>query len=373
MHDESSGATDATEETVPSKGAEQLTEKQTLSFAQQLLASADNEGHDIGEAEVPKAPEHEPDTEPEDETTPPEGYDVTPPEAAEKEPTLSIDEQIAAHRAKGEKPPWYLVRISEESAKRRERTEALERAQSEAQQLRAQLAQASAPRPTASNPFADIYDEPGLQKLEAQYEKVLEFAEKNRDGAEGVLIGTAKDGAEIRRDLTPDEVAEMRYKADKALRKDLPLRRAFLSQRYDQDRKAIEAYPDLAKADTDLCQNVVGTLQRIPQLESVVGPDVAIWIADAFAGRAARLSKNGNGSNGKTPSTASVIAKSAQTRIAPTKTSRSIPERKGTDLAAAKKRLEDEGTQEAADAYLEAKWASRSSGGAKPVASSIAD
>lgn len=372
MPAEPAGAVDATTESdAEPKATEQSKpdEQRSSQFTADLLRAAQEDGHSIG-FEAPKA-ETEDEPNPDDEQPEPEAEPAEEPteteEPAEPEPTApegaepaSIDEQIAAYKAKSEKPPWYLVRISEETAKRKERTERAERAEARAQEaesrakeLESQLAGATAPPPTEANPFSDVYDPTQLSKLESQYERILEFAEKNRDGAEDVLVGRNKDGSDIRKDLTPEEIADMRYKADRALRKDIPQRRGYLDARAKADAQALEIYPDLKDGTSDMTKEAISILRANRNLETVLGPEALIWIGHAIAGRNLYLKRNG-----KTDGTAAVrtdaatrIAASAKAKIAPTPTKARAPiERaRGADLAAANRKLEERGDADSAE------------------------
>jgi hypothetical protein len=383
MNSKIDGATDVSDESGPSEATEQTkSTEQNLSFAEELLSDAQAEGIDIGDAKLPEATaetaaepetkteESEPDTEVKAESE----EQTAEPETDDK----SIEGQIAKAKAKGVKPEWYYTRLSEEIGKRKERTEDLRKAEArlrdteaEVQRLQGMVAQSSVPAPTTQNPMADIYDEPALQRLEGTYEKILEFAEKNRDGAENVIVGKDKDGNEIRKDFTPDEIAEMRYKADKALRKDIPQRRGYLVARAQADAAAYEIYPEFKDPEATLTQEAISILRATPQLETVLGPEVLLWIGHALKGRQQSMSRNGK-ANGKTPAAttaADKIEKASQTRLAPTATqSRAFIERKGADTKTAAKQLEEKGDTESAEAYLDAVFSQRKGTVKKTVA-----
>jgi len=384
MNSKIDGATDVSDESEPSEATEQKeSTEQNISFAEELLSDAKAKGIDIGEAKLPEATAEtkaEPETKTEESEPEPEEKAETEEQPAEPETDdKSIEGQIAAHKAKGEKVPWYLKRISEESSKRKERTEDLRKeearrrdAEAEVQRLQGLVSQSSAPAPTVQNPMADIYDESGLQRLEGTYEKILEFAEKNRDGAENVIVGKDKDGNEIRKDFTPDEIADMRYKADKALRKDIPQRRGYLVARARADAAAAEVYPEFKDPNSELTKEAVGILRAAPELETVLGPEVVVWIGHALAGRKAYMARNGN-SKGKTPAATSTAAdkieNASKTRLAPTATqSRAFVERRGADPTTAAKQLEEKGDDESAQAYLDAVFSQRKGTVKKTVA-----
>jgi hypothetical protein len=383
MNSKIDGATDVSDESEPSEATEQTkSTEQNISFAEELLSDAKAEGIDIGDAKLPEATA-ETKAEPENKTeeSEPDTEEKAEPEQQPAEPETddkSIEGQIAAHKARGEKVPWYLKRISEESGKRKERTEDLRKeearrrdAEAEVQRLQGIVAQSSVPAPTAQNPMADIYDEPGLQRLEGTYEKILEFAEKNRDGAENVIVGKDKDGNEIRKDFTPDEIADMRYKADKALRKDIPQRRGYLVARAQADAAAVEIYPEFKDPEAPLTKEAISILRAAPQLETVLGPEVLLWIGHALKGRQQYMTRNGK-TNGQKPAAttaADKIEKASQTRLAPTATqSRAFIERRGADMTSAQKQLEEKGDDESAKAFLDGVFSQRKGTVKKTVA-----
>lgn len=357
-------ATGTSEESESAKETEQ---SRPVSLAEALLRAAKDEGQDIGDGKLPTVadePEPESETETDEE---PEEKEPEPVAAEDETHKKSIDDQIAEYEKKGEKPPWYLKRISEESAKRRDRTEdaaterlARAKAEEKVQQLEAQLAKTSGPVPTAKEPFADIYDEVGLKKLENQYEEILKFTKKNRDGAEGVKIG------EEVKDLDAEAIADMEYKADKALRKDLPARRQYLVERSRADAAAMEVYPEFQDPNSDMTKEAIGILRARPELETILGPEVLIWIGNALTGRKALMARNGKAKPVETP--AEQIQHASKTKIAPTPTrSRSMFERKGPDIKAAKKTLEERGDNESAEALIGAILERGASGAAKRV------
>ncbi len=367
-------ATGDAEETEPQGKVEQTKESQSISIADSLLELAKAEGHDIGDVPVtpPSATEEtqppEGDDAPEDETVVDEQPEETAPPATEHK---SIEAQIAEAKAKGEKPAWYLTRIAEESEKRRRANSDaetlrsdLQAARTEAQQYQQQLAQASAPRPTPNAPLADIYDEPSLRRVEDSYEKILEFAELNRDGATDVVVGRDKDGNPVKQDFTPEEVAQLRLKADRALRRDIPQRRQLLVARAQMDAQALEIYPELKDAQNPMTQEVLAVLKTNPMVAEVLGPEALIWIGHALKGREAFLkSRNGNGTGTARTDSAQRIVKAATQKIAPTQPkTRSFTERRsGSDLAQLNQRLEEEGSEEAGLEYLNALSSKRGS------------
>jgi hypothetical protein len=370
-----SAASDVSEQPAPQGEVEQK-ESQSSSLADSLLNIAKAEGYDVGDV-----PARKPEAIASEETPPPEGEDATEDEqeAEEQEAEIkpaatehkSIEAQIAEAKAKGEKPAWYLTRIAEESEKRRransdaETLKAdLQAARQEAQAYQQQLQQASAPRPTPQAPLVDIFDEPSLQRVEQSYEKILEFAELNRDGATDVVVGKDKAGNPIKQDFTPEEVAQLRVKADRALRREIPQRRQLLTQRAQMDAQALEIYPEFKDANSPMTQEALAVLKMNPMVQEILGPETLIWIGHALKGREAFLkSRNGNGNGASRTDSTQRIVESATQRKAPTQPkARSFTERRsGADLAQLNKKLEEEGSEDAALEWLNAKTSQRGS------------
>jgi hypothetical protein len=367
-------ATGTSEETEPQGEENEQTQSQSTSLADSLMAVAKAEGMEVGD--TPQTPGDAPPAKPEatEETeteTEPETEDETEGDGQEQRPAAverkSIEDQIAEAKAKGEKPAWYLTRIAEESDKRRRKDSELETVRSdlaaarqEAQAYQAQLAQASAPRPTPQQPLADLYTEPDIQRVEQSYEKILEFAETNRDGATDVVVGRDKDGNPIKQDFSPEEIAQLRVRSERALRKDIPLRRQFIAARAQADSAALEAYPEFKDPKNPMTQEAIAVLKMNPQLEQIVGPEILVWIGHALKGRDTFLKRSSvNGKNGNTETRK--IVESATQRIAPTppKTRSSFERKSGADLAQLNKQLEENGDEESAMKLLEATFASR--------------
>ena len=217
--EDQSAAPDATGQNEPeTTGTEQpTTDSKTLGT--DLLQIAAEMGHDIGltppKAEAKPEPEAEPEPEVEEE----------PSETEEPE-----TEEEVKPPAKGDKLV-PLRELMEERDKKRRANERAEKAEALAAQVQAQLQQAVAPQPTEDDPFKDINDFAALDRLEKSYEKAVDLADENPEGAEGVVVGRDNTGQPVRRDFEAAELVAMRKKAEKAIRKFIPERRTYLQQR----------------------------------------------------------------------------------------------------------------------------------------------
>lgn len=120
--------------------------------------------------------------------------------------------------------------------------------------------------PSAQDPLADVEDEAGLQKAVADYEALLEFAEMNRDGKEGVVIGKDAAGNPTTRDYGPEDMARIRIEAEKALRKHVPAKAAYLQDRKASDAAAREVYPELFDTGSEDYQLARSLVQQVPEL-----------------------------------------------------------------------------------------------------------
>lgn len=384
-----SAASDATEQTeLESEATEQVIESTGSSFQDELLKTARESGHTIGD-EPPKeeaepeteSPEGitevtEPETEPDAEGVP-EGKDAEEPVKEEKPERKSIAEQIADAKAKGEKPAWYLTRIAEEAEKKRTANERAEKAEAKVRETEAKLAQSMRPIPTEDDPFLDIQKSSDLDILEKSYEKTIELAVLNPEGLVEQIVEQSKkrSGKDPLEEHTPEQLVEItKRKAEFALKRQIPDRRKYLDKRAQEDANAFEAYPQL-RDDPEFSGMAQELVYRLLTGQSQREPDILIWVADAIAGRNARLAKaNGEVKPAKTPEVTKII-ESRKTKVAPTPTrTRSFPERRGTssvNLEKANQKLESTGTREAAEEVLNAMWAGK--GGSPKRVESVAD
>lgn len=355
----------STEGTVASEQSASTQSGETNSFANSLLAEAKASGHDIGDI-IPDQPQDEAEVTPEaePETTEQEQTEEQPEEQQEEveqapEPEhKSIDDQIKEAEAKGEKPPWYLSRIADETRKRKERDTQIEKLNTvsqglytENQQLKQQLTQASAPRPSAADPLADIFDDAGLERVSGVYRSVIRLAELNPDGAYDIPIKQS-DGTEVRKDFTKEQLIDMKLDAQEMLQNGIPRRRAYLSKRIEADTKARQSYPELNDPQSGWVQMGQQFLRNMPELQR--DPECWTWIARALRGWS--LEQQGkNGEQKVNPKDAATkIVESAKVKKAPIlPAARGFTPRKGADLDKAKKQMEERGDAQSAEKLLE--------------------
>jgi hypothetical protein len=353
-------ASDATEQTEPEITATE--QPKTEDYAATLLKLAQQDGLVIGldppkEDAKPEAEEKEPEPESEpDAEGVPEGEDV--------------EEEVPKVAAKKDDwPDSAKQRVAEETAKRKRANERAEKAEAIAAQLQQQVQQIVAPRPVEDDPFRDINDINELDRLEGSYEKAVDLADDNPEGAVDVVIGRDRDGKEIKRDFAPDELLAMRKKADKAIRKFIPERRTYLQQRAAADEQAVQLYPELQDPQSEVAQVAGQIAYAILNGYAPKDPSLLIWIGRAVKGYQLEQQANGKSPNVKTPE-AKRIVESARQKIAPAPVrSRPSPERRtsSADLDKATNELKEKGSTDAGEKYVAALFSQRGSSSRKAL------
>jgi hypothetical protein len=337
--EDQSAAPDATGQNEPeTTGTEQpTTDSKTLGT--DLLQIAAEMGHDIG-LEPPKA-----EAKPEPEAEPEPEVEEEPSETEEPE-----TEEEVKPAAKGDKLV-PLREVLEEREKKKRANARAEAAEQQAAQLQAQLQQVVSPQPTEDDPFKDINDFAALDRLEKSYEKAVDLADENPEGAEGVVVGRDNTGQPVRRDFEAAELVAMRKKAEKAIRKFIPERRTYLQQRAVADAEAAKLYPEFTDPSSEFTQAAAVLAQRLVSGEAAKDPTLLVWIGHAVRGW--QMSQKEQNSNGavKSPG-AKKIVDAARQKVAPTATrTRSFVERgSGSgNVDKARDRLKQEGSAEAAE------------------------
>ena len=362
----STGATDASED-LSTPAAEQKT------AAQRVIEAMNAEPfNDEVQPELPVATESAKVEEVKEE---PPAEEVTTEEENPKEEETETEEEPEKVENESEiqkvfkEHPRLLAMHLDNKRKREERTAERDKAlaakaqaeaeaarlKGELEALNQQLAQASRPAPTPNDPLADVYDEASLRRAEAQFEEVIELAEKNPDGAYDVVVGKNPDGSEKKRDFTRDELIQLKIVAQRGLRRDIPQRQAFLAQRAQMDAKAVEVYPELQDKNSDLNKFIQSVEQADPVLVSRIGPEFRIWAANAFVGRDLLVKRlNGKSTNGS-ESVRKIVT-------APKKVAPSIPKQRGDqsvsgerEIAEAYKAYQENPTEDNLAAWYKAK------------------
>jgi len=351
------------EGTVVSEQSEQ--EQAGSSFQDSLLKDAADMGHSVGppkdeETESDETPEAETETEVEAEGEQVEGEKEEESEGEEQteeqeqkeelKPAAehkSIDEQIKEFTEKGEKPPWYLTRISAETRKRQERTEVSKKLFVENQQLKQQLATAAAPRPTSSDPLIDVYTDAQFAQVESMYEQISDLPDLYPDGINEEV--TLPDGSKVS-DVSHETLVKWKRQAEKMLRTGIPDRKKFVQARYQQDNEARKIYPELNDEDSGWVQMGQQLIAAVPELTRV--PDCWLWLGRALRGYQLEQAQAAQKKNGAAKK---IVEARSQKKAPVLPKSRGFIQRSGADLDAAKKRFAEKGDQESAEAYLEAR------------------
>lgn len=378
MNEQSSGATDATVATAPEEGA--VEQKQT-SYEDTLLKLATDQGL-VGPAktevpppaeEVPPA-QDEPPTEPEETETPETPAEGDEPTEEEKE------EPELKPAAKGE--PWpdsAKARVAEESEKRKRANERAERieaelveARKERDEARRQLSQASGPMPTPDNPLIDIQEPIVLDRLERVYELLeeVDIDKVNEDGTVTVPAAIGQDGKIVYQNIDPDQARLAQKRADRVLRKDIPNRRKYLTERARIDAGATEWYPDLNNPDHEFTRTVNQLTGQVLNGSAMQSPDIKFWVANAVYGYMKRNeeSQASNG-NGKNSGVKAIVDASKQKRAPTASRTRATVERQSSaDLATVTKEYEKNPSPENAEKLVAATLNSNRQRTVQPVA-----
>jgi hypothetical protein len=284
----------------------------------------------------------------------------------EAEPEVEVEAEPEAKPGakKGDEwPSSAKERVAEETAKRKRANERAEKAEALVAQFQAQLAQSVAPQPTEDNPFLDVQDINKLDALQQSYEKTIDLADENPEGAVDVVIGRDSSGREVRKDFTPEELAHLRKKADKAIRKFIPEHRTYLQQRAVADAQALEVYPELKDPDSEFTKAAAYLAQQLMSGRVQKDPSLLVWIGHAVSGYQAAVKRNGNGAaKAVTTPAAKRIVESSKTQIAPAPVkTRSFVERRTSSASVekAKTKFEESKTPEAGEEYLAAIFSQR--------------
>jgi hypothetical protein len=270
-----------------------------------------------------------------------------------------------------------MKRIAEETEKRKRHQSRADKAESErdhwmgaAQQLDAQLRDASLPRPTATDPLADVFDMNGLRKAESQYRTIKDVATRsldenpNSDQIE-VVVGKNKDGEPVTESFSRRKLSDMKLNAEHALNNLIPQRGKLLAAREQMDAIAGQVYPEFTQheGNNEWSRFVQQTLAQIPQLAQI--PDIAIWLGHALMGRQVTLERlqkeyNKNGARGDLSPVAKKILSAPKIATAPAIATRRVPSstlpRRGADVEAARKTMKARpGDDDAMEAFIDAK------------------
>jgi len=356
---EGGAATGAAEETAP---------EQTQSLSEEILG--------LMRGEEPVAPGQQTEEVPPEEIPGSQEPEVPPQQETDEEPEEETDQVLA-----DQWPQSAKKRVAEESEKRRRAKERADNLESErnhwygvAQDLQGRLQEASMPRPSASDPLADVYDATDLRKAESQYLNIkastTRALDENPTDAEiEVVVGKDKDGQPITESYSRKRLTNMKLAAEHALTVLIPQKAKLMAAREQAEAVTVKVYPQFAENDGDneWAAFVRQTLAEFPELSRV--PDISMWLGHALEGRRVtveRLQKE-RGTNGAEerssipPNTvAKRILSTPRIRSAPPTAARRVPSQtmpsRGADVEAARKTMKARpGDDDAMEAFIDAK------------------
>lgn len=376
MSSQSDGVVDDATKTASEQGEE----KQSNSLEQRLIALAKESGQ-IQDATTPSdsepvSPASEAELEPVDTGSeagvePPEEDLPDEPEAEEEAEPEEDKKEEAEPDLKKLVPLGNVIEERKKKQEAQKRTEKAESERNAAQarvaELETALANASGPMPTPDNPLVDIQDNVSLDRLERVYEKLeeIDLDQRNDDDSITVPVDIGRDGKFVYRKVSPEEAKLAQKRADRVLRKDIPRRREYLTQRAQVDANAEGYYPDLKDSQHEFTKVVNQITNQVLSGQISNNPAVKLWVANAVYGAMKRdeeLKAAQAGKNGDSP--VKQIVEASKQKIAPTTPrTRNIVERKsGADLEKATKELEQNpDSEEARLAYIRASRSNRGS------------
>lgn len=371
------GTTDAAAESAPAEKQEQ--QAQPNSFVTSLLADAKEMGYVIGpptrtqpeaaappkkteEEATPSLPQeseeeevHEPIPEPKEE---PEPEEEESEEGETDKKHLSIEDELKEYAAKGERPPWYLSRIAAQSEKMRNRTkerdqaiELSQRLDQEVKSLQQQL-QSSIPPVSDDRPELNCWNDEDFRMLESECNRAIRWAALNPNGGDFPLY--KKNGEDVYKNLDTEGTVDLKLKAERTRDKGIPMKQKFLEEQKAWDAQADEIYPQLKDRNSLMSRQIDEYLRQIPVLRLV--PDIRIWMGHALTRRNEYFAEQ----QGKArKETRERITQSVRQKVAPIipRSRGSIIPRSGADLDKALETLKQKGDADAAERWLEAKWA----------------
>lgn len=350
-------------------------EQKQPSTQDRLIAQAIAEGQ--MDAIIPVEPEMEVEPEASEEDMDLSSSESTEvPEASTEDEDTTEPEEEEEEKAAAKKEPDHkkLVPLSEVLEEREKKKRANDRydnldieyqkAQGRIRELETQLSQSSGPVPTQDNPMSDIQNQRDLDTLERVYEEVKEVSLENlnEDGTITMPTGIGNDGKFVYRKLPPDEARIAQIRADRCVRRFIPQRRAYLTERAKIDAEASQVFPQLNEPDSEFARLANQWTTEVVSGRATNNPQVKFLASLAVYGLAKlqeEQAKAGQNGNGKHPEAdvQKIVAASKQ-KIAPSSPrERTLPKRQtaSADLAKANQRLkENPGSEEAELEFLRA-------------------
>lgn len=234
--------------------------------------------------------EEEPEPQPEEKKEESKSPEDAPVSAGEEEgDVLSQEEETTEAEAEPtveegltqDQQERFDKRIGKEVRKRKELEERYEGRIAELEGKLDEGATEFTPQATEANPFASLNTVDDVRKEMLRAEQTLEWAEDNSEGA----VITTKEGDQ---EFSMEEVRDIRRKAARAIRRQLPDQAKFIQARDSLEPEVLESYPwwkDKASSDY---QNAQMAIRQYPELANK--PNYKLVVGDALAGQALRMS-----------------------------------------------------------------------------------
>lgn len=201
-------------------------------------------------------------------------------EAAEEVVDETTEEVVEDGDVKLEYPK-FKARVDKLTAQKKELEVKL--AEAEAKAATPTASEVVALAPSQSNPFSNLATLDSVTLELEQAESVLKWASEN---SEGVVV-TGKDGVET--EYTSEQVAKIRYNAEKAIRTDLPKQWSYLQQASHFAAVAETEYPWLKDKTSANYVEAQAALRAFPELLRFA--EHRVVVGDLIAGRRLREAK----------------------------------------------------------------------------------
>lgn len=201
-------------------------------------------------------------------------------EAAEEVVEETTEEVVEDGDVKLEYPK-FKARVDKLTAQKKELEAKL--AEAEAKAATPPATEVVAVAPTSANPFSNLVTLDSVTKELQQAESVLRWVSENSDG----VVVKGKDGVET--EYTSEEVAKIRYNAEKAIRSDLPKQWEYVQQAQHFAVIAETEYPWLKDKSSANYVEAQAALQAFPELLRFA--EHRVVVGDLIAGRRLREAK----------------------------------------------------------------------------------
>lgn len=233
--------------------------------------------------------------------------------------------------------PKFKARVDKLTAQKKELEAKL--AEAEAKATTSPVPELVALAPTQSNPFSNLATLESVTKELEQAESVIKWAVENSDG----VVVKGKDGTES--EYTSEDVAKIRYNAEKAIRSDLPKQWQYVQEAKHFSTIAEAEYPWLKDKTSKNYTEAHAALQAFPELLRFAEHKVVV--GDLIAGRRLREAK---AAKAKTPA---VALKAAPKIVAkPAAAPRNVAAPEASKTSARKALLRAGGSQRALENYF---------------------